>query len=110
MPKAVITRGENVCCARLLVASYTLCLPLHPKAFHICYASAVYLINRGNLTFTAIFLVLLTNNSTHSSTRQTPQRRMLQKTLFSQVKNVRVLAPPMLFNVELRRQSQPLTF
>ena len=71
---------------------------------HICYAAAVYF--RRELTFTAIFLFLPTdyfdecpiNASETAATNNTP------------TKNVRVLAPPMLFNVELLCQCQLLIF
>ena len=47
----------------------------------------------------------------HSSTRKTPQKKDVKISLhLVNLKNVRVLAPPMLFNIELWRQWQPLIF
>ena len=50
-------------------------------------------------------------NSTHSSTSKTPQETdATNNTTPANIKNVRLLAPPMLFHYKLRRQCQPLTF
>ena len=49
----------------------------------------------------------------HSSTRNTSQKRTLKvslRHLLINLKNVRVLAPPILFSIELWRQWQPLRF
>ena len=49
----------------------------------------------------------------HSSARKTPQKRTLNislRHLLVNVKNVRVLAPPMLFSIGLWRQCQPVIF
>ena len=52
-------------------------------------------------------------SSMHSSTRKTPQKRTLKislRYLLVNLKNVRVLAPPMLFSIGRWRQCQPLVF
>ena len=52
-------------------------------------------------------------NSMHSSTRKTPQKRTLRlslRHLLVNLKNVRVFALPMPFNIELRRQCHTLIF
>ena len=66
------------------------------------------------LTSTAIFLVLLvlTGNRLFGRVFH-PEKRLRDeryKHISTNLKNVRVLAPPMLFNVELRRCCLPLNF
>ena len=66
---------------------------------------------RRKLTFTAIFFVVLSDQFDVFSTRKMSQKRTLEislRHLLVNLKSVRVLAPPMLFSIELRRQCQPL--
>ena len=64
-------------------------------------------------TFTPIFLYKRQISSMHSSTRKTPQKITQKISLrhrWVNLKNVRVLAPPMLFSIGLWRQCQPFVF
>ena len=59
------------------------------------------------------FLYRYQISSMHSSTRKTPLKRTLKMSLrhlLVNLKNVRVLAPPMFFSIELWRQWQPIIF
>ena len=99
--------------ATILLRVYTLVVgnTLYGKR-HISRTEPVLLHSniRLKLTFTPIFLLRCLISSMHSSTRKTPQKRTLKKSLHLSVnlKNVRVLAPPTLLSIELWRQRQPL--
>ena len=80
--------------------------PILPN--HICYASAVYL--KRKLKFTAIFSLPLTDQFAVFTQPENTSRDERDKQHSAKLKNVRVVAPPTLLCVELRRQSQPLTF
>ena len=68
---------------------------------------------RLKLTFDPIFLYKYHISSMHSSTRKMPQKitqNISLRHLLVNLKYARVLAPPMLFSIELWRQCQPLIF
>ena len=67
------------------------------------------LVLEENLTFKAVFWYYSQINSTHSSTRKTPQRRTLQIALRQLEKPTSSRATVVVY-VELRRQCPPLTF
>ena len=58
----------------------------------------------------AILLIPLTDRSLGRLLQPEKRLRVERFKLHSNLKNARVLAPPMLFNIELRRQCPPLTF
>ena len=67
------------------------------------------------LTFTPIYYTSYTGDRSVRfilTTRNTPEKKTLKKTLHLLVnlKNLRVLVPPMLFSIERWRQCQPLIF
>ena len=72
---------------------------------------AVYL--RRKVTFTAIFFVLLPDQFDAFNPKNISKSNNILYVslhLLVNLKNVRVLARPMLFNIELRGQCEPLTF